>query len=135
MTNRTNILMLFDGVCGFCSRSVLFILKRTGSHVRFCAMQSPKGIAHLNRLHMPTDNYETLIVQEGDTILAKSDAVLHLAYNMRAPWPQLARIIAYMPKTWRDRAYDVLAKNRYRVMGKRTTCLRPDADLVARFDI
>ena len=47
-------IMLFDGVCNFCSGSVLFSIKRLNDpDLRFCPMQSPAGRKMLTGTWVP----------------------------------------------------------------------------------
>jgi predicted DCC family thiol-disulfide oxidoreductase YuxK len=52
--------------------------------------------------------------------------------HLRRPWPMLAagRVI---PRPVRDWLYDRIARNRYRLFGRRDSCLVPSADIADRF--
>ena len=58
--------------------------------------------------------------------------MIALLGRLPAPWRWL-RVVRIVPETWRDRAYDWLAANRYRLMGRRKTCMVPDPAVRARF--
>ncbi len=122
------VLMLYDGACVFCSRSVQFILRRTDERLRFCAMQSRLGDALLRRLDMPLDNYQNLVVVDGDDLSFRSDAVIRLGQLMPWPWPQLARIAQHVPGPIRNWTYDVVARHRYRLMGRQQVCSIPHGE-------
>ena len=126
--------MLFDGACGFCAASVRFIARRSSaSAIRFCAMQSGTGRAALAALNLPLRDFETLAVVEAGRLRTKSDALLRLAASMRFPWPLLATLARPVPASWRDRLYEFVAANRYRILGRRDSCGLPDPDLRERF--
>ncbi len=127
-------LMLFDGVCNFCSGSVTFVLKRSsGRDLRFCAMQTEPGQSLLKKLHMAAADFETMVVLDGRRVLIKSDAVLRLAECMHAPWPLIAAVLRLVPRRWRDRGYDWVANHRYQIWGRKTRCMVPDPQVRDRF--
>lgn len=125
--------MLFDGVCNFCNRGVDFFLRRDPyGRIRFAAMQSHRGLLFLEKYGLPTTDYKTFVVLDGDRLIQKSDAVLHLTGYLRWPWPML-RMFALVPRWLRDRIYDLFARNRYKLMGKREICRVPTQAERGRF--
>lgn len=126
-------LWLFDGVCNFCSGSVRMVLKldRKGV-VRFTPIQSPFGRALALRHGLDPDAPQTFLFLDRGRVLEKSDAVLALLGRLDAPW-RWGRLAAVIPKPWRDGAYDWLAANRYRLLGRRKTCMTPSPADRARF--
>lgn len=127
-------LMLFDGVCNFCSGSVLFILKRSqGSPLRFVAMQTPAGQAWLAKLGLPLEHYETFALVEDGKVYEKSQGVLRLTRHMSRPWPVIGRLVGLAPRRLLDWLYDRVARNRYRILGRKTQCFVPTPAMRARF--
>lgn len=117
--------MLFDGICNFCNRGVDFFLGRDPhGRILFAAMQSEPGRALLRRHGLPVTDYETFIVLDGDKVLGKSDSFLHLIGYLPWPWP-LVRAFVVVPRPVRDWVYDLVARNRYKLMGKRMECRMP----------
>ena len=133
MSDKPNVLMLFDGVCAFCSGGVRFILKRTEDNVKFCAMQSDAGLRHLEQLDLPQEDYETVVLIVDQTILYKSDVMVRLLNLMGGGWAVLSAILRAFPKPFRDKVYDFVARHRFKIMGRRKTCLMPDASTRSRF--
>jgi predicted DCC family thiol-disulfide oxidoreductase YuxK len=127
-------LMLFDGICNFCSGGALFVLTRSrGSRLHFCAMQTEAGRAVLTRLGLPLSDYETVVLIADGQVLIKSAAVLGLAAYMDYPWPLIARALHRVPRSLRDWLYDRVAANRFRIAGRRTQCIVPDGETRRRF--
>jgi predicted DCC family thiol-disulfide oxidoreductase YuxK len=127
-------LMLFDGMCNFCSGSALFVLRRSrGSRLRFCAMQTPRGEAVLRRLGLPLTDYATVVLVEDGAVRLKSAAVLGLATYMDSPWPFLAKLLRCMPRGVCDWLYDRVAANRFRLAGRRSACIVSDTETRQRF--
>ncbi len=119
-------IMMFDGVCNFCSGSVLFSLPRLiNDSVRFCPMQSGPGQTTLKNLGFPLDTFETFIFISKGNIHTKSDAVIQLSKKLNQPWPTLGKLVEGIPKGFRDWLYMLVAKNRYKILGKKNKCLVP----------
>jgi predicted DCC family thiol-disulfide oxidoreductase YuxK len=125
--------VLFDGVCNLCSGWVGFVLRRDPQRrFHFAALQSAFGADLLRRHELPADYLGSILLLDGSTLYAKSDAVLRIARRLRWPWPLLG-IFSIVPRGLRDVFYDWVARNRYRWFGKRDTCMVPRADDAARF--
>jgi len=126
-------LWLFDGVCNFCSGSVQFALKadRAGT-LRFTPLQSPFGQAIAAKYGLELRNPDSFLYFDRGRPLEASDAVLALARRLGPPW-SFAAALHVVPKAWRDAAYLLLARNRYRLMGRKDACMVPTPEQRARF--
>ncbi len=71
---------------------------------------------------------DTMVLIDGDRYYTKSSAVLHVAKKMDQFWPILS-VLTVIPPLIRDFCYDLMGKNRYRLLGRRATCLVRTADL------
>lgn len=133
MADPPHPLVLFDGVCNLCSGFVAFCLRHESERrLRFVAMQSETGQAVLRRLGLPLNEFETFLLLDGDAVYGKSDAFFRLLRYLRRPWPwfRWARIV---PRALRDWGYDRIARNRYRLFGRRDQCLVPGREVEDRF--
>ena len=131
-------LVLFDGVCGLCDHLVQFTLQRDHRAVfDFATLQTATGQAILQSRGQDPDDLTTFLVvanyQTADRrVLAKSDAALFLLGELGWPW-KVARLFQRLPHVLGDPVYDVIARNRYRIFGKREQCRLPDASIRQRF--
>jgi predicted DCC family thiol-disulfide oxidoreductase YuxK len=125
-------LILFDGVCVFCSRWVAFVIKRDhAAEFRFLTIQSEGGRALAARLGIDADEPETSAVVLDGVGYMKSDAALMVLRRLpRWRWVNVAWLC---PRPIRDFVYDGIAKNRYRIFGKLDTCMVPAPDVQLRF--
>ena len=125
--------VLYDGVCGLCNRSVQLILRhdRRG-RFHFAALQSDAGRALLERHGLPVDALDTVVLVEDGRAWVKSGAALRIARWMDAPWPAL-RVLGIVPRPVRDFLYDRVAKSRYRIFGRVDACMLPPPEVRARF--
>lgn len=125
--------VIFDGVCNFCDRSVRFVLKRDRrDRFLFASNQSEAGSALLERFGVDSRSIQSVYLVEGDRIWAKSTAALEIARRMPLPW-NLAYAFILVPKFLRDTVYDWIARNRYRWFGKAEACRLPSETERARF--
>ena len=124
---------LFDGVCVLCSRGVQYTLKHEKAQtIRFIAIQSDDGRALAREHGVDPDDPETFLFIEKGRALPKSDGVIALAAHLGGPARTL-RIGRILPKAVRDWLYDRVARNRYRLFGRRESCLIPDPESRHRF--
>ncbi len=125
-------ILLFDGVCNLCHRTVQFTLnhERT-SDVRFCALQSELGRKLLKQHGLPETFLESVVWIEANKAWIRSDAVLGLAKHLKAPWNKLTWA-RWIPRFLRDAIYRCIANGRYRWFGKRDACQLPTPDLRKR---
>lgn len=126
-------IILFDGVCNLCSAFLTFVyrLDKKAAY-KFAWIQSDEGTEILQWLGMPSKDYKTIVYIENHTAYFKSTAFLIIVKHLRQPWPVL-RIGYIVPKFLRDWIYDLVAKYRYKVFGKKEACLLPTGDLKSRF--
>jgi predicted DCC family thiol-disulfide oxidoreductase YuxK len=130
--NLPDRLILFDGVCVLCSRWVDFIIKRdAAARFRFVAIQTPLGRELATRFGITPDDPESNATIVDGRAWFKLDSVLvALAELPRWRWTRVGWLL---PRNVRDFVYDRVARNRYRVFGRRGACLVPAPEVKARF--
>lgn len=118
----TGPIILFDAECVLCSANARFVLERDRHAVFLLAsMQGEVGQA-LYRLHgMDPADPATLLVVEGERMRRDSDAVLGIYERLGLPW-SLVRVFRLVPARLRDPVYRLVARNRYKLFGRRDTC-------------
>ncbi len=127
-------ILLFDGVCNLCNGAVQFILRRDpAKRFRFAALQSPVGEQFLREHGIEPGRLDTLVLVEGGRAYLRSTAALRVARRLSGPWPLLYYLFIWLPRPLRDLAYNLVARNRYRLFGEREECMVPTPDLRARF--
>src|SRR5881628_3303309 len=115
-------LLLYDGSCGFCARSVQFVLRHerggVGAHrtLRFAPLQGTRGRELLGR-HPDLQRIDSLIWYEPASA-GRSERLLAV----------VARII---PRPLRDAAYDWVARHRHQIAAE--ACLVPTPEQRVRF--
>ncbi|KMO38022.1 thiol-disulfide oxidoreductase DCC family protein [Methylobacterium aquaticum] len=115
-------IILFDAECVLCSASARFVLERDRTaRFRLAAMQSAIGQSLCRRHGMDPEDPTSLLVVDSDRMRRDSDAVLAIAEGLGFPW-NLARVFRIVPAGLRDPVYRLVARNRYRLFGRRDTC-------------
>ena len=125
-------LIVFDGVCVLCSGWVQFIIARDASaQFRFASIQGPSGAAIARDLGIDPENPATNVVVLDGIAYFKSDSAL--AALSRLPNWRWTRVLKVFPRVLRDWCYDRIARNRYRLFGRRDVCLIPSQQSADRF--
>jgi predicted DCC family thiol-disulfide oxidoreductase YuxK len=123
--------ILYDGVCVFCSRWIRFVAARdTQTRFRFTAIQSAYGARLAQAFGIDPHDPDTNAVIHGGVAYFKSDAALTVLSSL--PGWRWARALRLIPKPIRDTVYNLVARNRYRIFGKYQECFLPDAEFRAR---
>ena len=127
-------IILFDGVCNLCNGAVQWIIRRDSEDVfRFASLQSDLGEELTRSRQIDTDRVDSIIlIDPGVAYYIKSDAALEIARDLKG-YRLLRPLFGWIPKGFRDAVYDFVARNRYRIFGKRQECMVPTADLKEKF--
>jgi predicted DCC family thiol-disulfide oxidoreductase YuxK len=125
--------VLFDGVCNLCNRSVLFVIDRDPhGHFAFAPLQSDEGQRLLAAYAPGETDLSSVVLVEGGRAYTRSTAALRIARRLTGLWP-LLRVFFLVPRPLRDGVYDWIARNRYRWFGREDACRVPTPELRARF--
>ena len=131
--NSNHPLILFDGVCNLCNYSVDFIIRRDKKALfKFASLQSETGESILRENSLSTHQYDSFVLWEKGKLYRKSTAALRVCRKMTGLWPVLYGFII-IPPFIRDVVYDLIARNRYRLFGKKDTCRIPTLEERSRF--
>jgi predicted DCC family thiol-disulfide oxidoreductase YuxK len=131
--------VLFDGTCNFCDRSVHFVLDHERDHeLKFAALQSDEAKELLakalgeERAAAVARDLDSVVVVDGDRLYTHSSAAIRIARHLRWPW-SWSRLMVIVPRFVRDAVYRWFARHRYQWFGKTETCRVPTPELRARF--
>ncbi|MCM3714489.1 thiol-disulfide oxidoreductase DCC family protein [Halalkalibacter oceani] len=125
-------ILMFDGECNLCNGFVDFILRKEKDHrFLFASLQSERG-RQLQEQFAIAPTVDSVIVINDKAAYLYSDAVFQVMKAL--PWYfRLLLVLRVVPKAGRDRLYRLVAKNRYRLFGKRESCRLPTAEEKSRF--
>ena len=133
MTRDVAGIVLFDGVCGLCTRSVQFIIGRdSGQYFQFASLQSTIGRGIAARHGIDTNGLGTLILVEGEQAYNRSEAALRIARRLDYPWRLVSGLLV-VPRFVRDPVYRFVARHRYQWFGRLEECWLPATEVEDRF--
>jgi len=117
-------IILYDGVCGLCNGGVNLALDLDeAGEFRFAALQSGAGRSLLEWCGRDAGDISSIVLVGPDRAFSvKSEAVLKIAERLRLPLPFLSALGLAFPAPIRDAVYDVVADNRYELLGIRDEC-------------
>jgi predicted DCC family thiol-disulfide oxidoreductase YuxK len=126
-------LILFDGVCLFCSRWVRWLIRQDAARrFRFATVQSDIGGRLARAVGIDPEAPQSNVLFADGQALFKSDASLAVLSSL--PGWRWTRALIGAPRPWRDWVYDRIANNRYRLFGRSDVCWIPDAEIRERFE-
>jgi predicted DCC family thiol-disulfide oxidoreductase YuxK len=126
------VIILFDGECHVCDKSVEFIIKRDpDGYFHFASLQSEVGQNILNYYRVERD-IDSLVLIEHNQYYQKSTAALKICRHLKG-LSKFLYILLIIPLPIRDFFYKIIAKNRYRWFGKKDICMLPLPNVKKRF--
>ncbi len=124
--------IVFDAECVLCSANAQFVLRHDRRHhFRLASMQGAVGAALFRQHGIDPGDPDTIIVVEGERVWRDSEAVLAIYAGLGWPWRATA-VFRLVPLRLRNPVYRWVARNRYRIFGRRATCWLPDPADAAR---
>jgi len=134
------MIVFYDGLCGFCDKTVQYILERDRrqSRFQFAPLQSALAERTLPKHGKDPKDLNTLylLVNPGEpdeAVYQKSDAAIRIFRALGGGSKLLSYLIAAFPRPLRDWGYDRVAKVRYRLYGKMNACRIPSKEDRAKF--
>ncbi|HEY1547613.1 MAG TPA: DCC1-like thiol-disulfide oxidoreductase family protein [Kofleriaceae bacterium] len=127
-------IVLYDGTCGLCSKSVRWILRHESDHALAFAPLQGETAAELRARHpeIPKTLDSVVLVDEADRVWLRSKTFLRVAKHLRAPW-RIGYHVRWLPAFVLDLGYRVIARLRYRIWGRADVCDIPAPEQRGRF--
>ncbi len=133
MPGQTEHIILFDGVCNLCNGSVQFVIRNDKmKQFKFASLQSAKGQELLAAGGFDQHKSDSFVLISGGNYYTQSTAALRVMKLLGGRFSLLYGLII-VPKFIRDGVYNLIARNRYKLFGKRDECMIPTAELKSRF--
>lgn len=127
-------IILFDGVCNLCDKSVQLIIKNDKKDIfRFVALQSELGEQIIKHIGLDSSKTDSIVLYEpGSAYYYKSQAAFKIAKDLSGVYRMLC-LFQFLPVTLTDFIYDYIAKNRYKWYGKKDQCMIPTKETLNKF--
>jgi len=128
-------IILFDGVCNLCNRSVQFVIKRDSKDVfRFASLQSDLGKKLLAERNInPQETDSIVLIEPNVAYYTRSSAAIEIAKELGGLWSLISAFNYILPENIRDSIYGFIAKNRYKWFGKKDECPLPTPEQKRKF--
>jgi len=125
--------VLYDGVCGLCSKTVRFLIKRDRDQILVFAPLQGETAAKLRLEHpnIPRSLDSVVLVDNGRAYL-RGKAFLYGSRYLTRPW-RWGWYVRWLPGFLIDLPYRLVAALRYRIWGKVDACELPAPAERARF--
>ena len=118
-------ILLFDGVCNLCDSLVGFVIRHDMSKtILFSSLQSDTGKSLLSAYGLPAGYIKSVVYIKENKYFTRSSAVLNILKDIGGGWSLFYGLII-VPVFMRDFLYNVIAGSRYRIFGKKVSCLTP----------
>jgi len=115
-------IILFDGYCLLCSKSMKFILRRDNKNrFLFVPSQSKLGQEISGYFNLNGKVNESVILIDNGVIFENSTAVLKIIKKLGGLLP-LFYILILLPEKLRDYFYSIISNNRYEWFGRKNQC-------------
>ena len=125
--------VLFDGCCNLCNRTVAFIMRHDrNARFYFASLQSETGQILLKQAGVPGHKITSVVYLREEHYFMRSAAILYILKDLGMPWA-LGYGFIIVPRFLRDALYRLVAKMRYRLWGERKSCMLPDESVRERF--
>lgn len=130
-------LVLYDGECGLCQRTVRWLLQHdTARALRFAPLQGKTALGLRNAgvpVPVNLDSVAFVLTIGGETrVLDRSRAILKICEVVRLrPW--WIRVLGVLPRPFADAGYRLVAAIRYVFFRRVEACTLPSAEERDRF--
>ncbi|RLD23641.1 MAG: thiol-disulfide oxidoreductase [Bacteroidetes bacterium] len=126
-------IILFDGVCNLCNRSVTYVIKRDKKdRFRFAPFQDEAGQRLIAKYNIDRAKTDSIVLIDGGKVYIKSTAALRISRYLGGGYPLLYGFMI-IPNFIRNCVYDYVARNRYKWYGKKDSCMVPTPELQSKF--
>ncbi len=126
-------IILFDGICNLCNRSVQYAIRHDPSAMfKFASLQGETGQALLKQYQLASNDMNSFVLIQDNIAYTRSTAALKVAKQLKGPVKLLYGFII-VPAFIRNVVYNMIAKNRYRWFGRKDECMVPTPSLRERF--
>ncbi len=124
-------LILFDGYCNLCDKWVQTVIKwDKKKHFKFASLQSSTGKKLVEQFKL--QEYDSIVLIDKNEASIESAAAFNILRKLSGPM-RLFLILSILPKSITDWGYRLIARNRFRIFGKKEVCMVPSEKLKLRF--
>jgi predicted DCC family thiol-disulfide oxidoreductase YuxK len=117
------LVLLFDGDCNLCDSLVRFIIMHDRSkEIMFLPLDSVTGRSFLRKVGISEDYLKSVVYLKENKFYTRSTAILTILYDLGGGWRFFYGFII-IPEFIRDIFYNIIVRIRYRIFGKKVSCM------------
>lgn len=126
-------IILFDGVCNLCNSSIQKVIENDDKNIfQFASLQSDFGQEFLKKNDFNQDEFNSIILIDGEKFYTQSDAALRIGKELKGIY-KISKYLLWIPKFIRNTVYKYISRNRYNWFGKKESCWLPTPELKQKF--
>jgi len=126
-------IIVFDGECVLCNRFFHFIVAiDRKQQFHFLTAQSPVGEVLYQHFGLKDGDFDTSLVLIDGVLYERMHGFYKVMQIIGLPWSPLCAF-GLLPNFINDFLYNRVARNRYRIFGRREQCMIPDEQIKSRF--
>jgi predicted DCC family thiol-disulfide oxidoreductase YuxK len=125
-------IVFFDGICNLCNFWVDFLMKKDPvCKLKYSSLQSDFAQNFLKQFEIRSLELDSIVFYSNQRVFTKSEAIIKI-FNTLNIYP-VFKVFGLLPKGFNDVFYELLAKNRYKLWGKKDFCRIPADSEKERF--
>ncbi len=126
-------IIVFDGECVLCNHFFHFVVAiDRKQRFHFLTAQSPAGEILYQHFGLKQGDFDTSLVLVNGELFERMHGFYKVMKIIGLPWSLLS-VFGWLPKVINDFGYNLVARNRYRIFGRREYCMIPSEELKSRF--
>ena len=126
MMNKEEPVLYFDGVCNLCNSTIDFFIKKDKrKKFKYSSLQSNYAKKSLDKKF--TNDLDTVVLKYNGNTYVRSQAILASLVILGLPYSLLGMLLI-IPAPATDLIYKLIARYRYRLLGKRDSCRIPNKE-------
>lgn len=126
-------ILFYDGYCYLCSNTIQLLIRLDRKKkIRFMSLQKGLKTPYIKQLISTYTIEDSIILLSEERIYTKSNAIIKIIKTLGGGF-RLIVLFYIFPNSLRNYIYDLVARNRYSIFGKRDKCHHPKAEFTDRF--
>jgi len=118
--------MFYDGYCNICDASVRYIINHSNiDNLFLISLQDQRAVNFLSDFNIDATQLHSVVFYDNGRTYQKSEAIFRICKYLSGIGPKFLRLFRVVPVFITDYIYNIVAKNRYRIAGRREECRLP----------
>lgn len=133
-TQDVKHIILYDGECNYCDAIVQFLIRADKKDVfKFAHISSRTGSELLKKFGIDPILHDSFIYVKANEYYMYSDGAGQVLLQLGGAYAVMGKILLTIPLTIRDAIYKWVARNRYKLFGRKQSCDIPSQSILDKF--